>query len=239
MSGHSHWAGIKHRKGINDAKRGKIFTKYGKLITIAARDGGGKPETNFQLQMMIDRARLENMPKDTIERAIKRGTGELKDQAEIQEITYEAYGPGQVAMLIKTATDNKNRTLGEIKTLLTKNGGKWVPEGSVSFLFKHVGQINVAVENENSLDELEMQAIEAGAEDVAYSENILAIYTLPENLKKVRENLEKMGLSIEGAQLAYAPLQKTTLNENDKLDYEKLLELLDDQDDVQEIFDNL
>jgi len=239
MSGHSHWAGIKHRKGINDAKRGKIFTKYGKLITIAARDGGGKAETNFQLQMMIDRARLENMPKDTIERAIKRGTGELKDQAEIQEITYEAYGPGQVAMLIKTATDNKNRTLGEIKTLLTKNGGKWVPEGSVSFLFKHVGQINMAVENENQLDELEMQSIEAGAEDTAYTENILAVYTLPENLQKVRERLEKANLKIESAQLAYIPVQKTTLNSEDQAKYENLLELLDDQDDVQEIFDNL
>ena len=239
MSGHSHWAGIKHRKGINDAKRGKIFTKYGKLITIAARDGGGKAETNFQLQMMIDRARLENMPKDTIERAIKRGTGELKDQAEIQEITYEAYGPGQVAMLIKTATDNKNRTLGEIKTLLTKNGGKWVPEGSVSFLFKQVGLINLVMENENQLDDLEMHAIEAGAEDTIYSENMLTVYTLPENLQKVRDNLEKLNLKIEGAQLAYAPLQKTTLSEDEKLDYEKLLELLDDQDDVQEIFDNL
>jgi len=239
MSGHSHWAGIKHRKGINDAKRGKIFTKYGKLITIAARDGGGKAETNFQLQMMIDRARLENMPKDTIERAIKRGTGELKDQAEIQEIIYEAYGPGQVAMLIKTATDNKNRTLGEIKTLLTKNSGKWVPEGSVSFLFKYVGQINVAVENENQLDELELLAIEAGAEDVVYFENILAIYTLPENLQKVRDGLEKLNLKIESAQLAYIPVQKTTLSEADQAKYENLLELLDDQDDVQEIYDNL
>jgi len=112
MSGHSHWAGIKHRKGINDAKRAKIFTKHGKLITIAARDGGGNSETNFQLRLAIDRARFENMPKENIDRAIKRGTGELKDQAEIQEVIYEGYGPGQVAMLIKTATDHKNRTLG-------------------------------------------------------------------------------------------------------------------------------
>ncbi len=239
MSGHSHWAGIKHKKGLNDAKRGKIFTKYGKLLTIAARAGGGKPETNFQLQMMIDRARLENMPKDTIDRAIKRGTGELKDQAEIKEIMYEAYGPGQVAMLIKTATDNTNRTLGEIRTLLTKNGGKWVPEGSVSFLFKKVGAITLEIENENQLDELEMQSIEAGAEDTEYSENILKVYTLPENLQTVRDGLEKLKLKIEDAQLIYLPVQKTSLSESDQATYEKLLEILDDQDDVQEIYDNL
>jgi len=239
MSGHSHWAGIKHRKGINDAKRAKIFTKHGKLITIAARDGGGRSETNFQLRLAIDRARLENMPKENIERAIKRGTGELKDGTEIKEIIYEAYGPGQVAMLIKTATDNTNRTLGDVKTLLTKNKGKWVPEGSVGFLFKKVGAIAVAVENEERLDELELQAIEAGAEDTEFSENILMTYTLPENLQKVRENLEKAKLKIEGADLSYLPLQKNSLNEADKEDYEKLLEVLDDNDDVQEIFDNL
>lgn len=239
MSGHSHWAGIKHRKGINDAKRGKVFTKHGKLITIAARDGGGNPETNFQLRLAIDRARFENMPKENIDRAIKRGTGELKDQADIQEITYEGYGPGQVAMLIKTATDNKNRTLGEIKTLLAKNGGKWVPEGSVSFLFKQVGLITTEIKEGDDPYEVEMQAIEAGAEDTLYSEGFLTIYTLPENLQKVRENLEKMNLKIEGAQLAFAPLQKTELSEDNKLDYEKLLEVLDDNDDVQEIFDNL
>jgi len=136
MSGHSHWAGIKHRKGLNDAKRAKIFTKHGKLITIAARSGGGNPDTNFQLRLAIDRARAENMPKENIERSIKRGTGELKDGAEIQEVIYEAYGPGQVAMLIKTATDNKNRTLGELKVILAKVGGKMVPAGSVSYLFK-------------------------------------------------------------------------------------------------------
>jgi len=239
MSGHSHWAGIKHKKGLNDAKRAKIFTKHGKNITIAARDGGGSPETNFQLRLAIDQARAENMPKENIERAIKRGTGELKDQAEIKEIVYEAYGPDQVAMLIKTATDNTNRTLGEIKTLLTKNNGKWVPEGSVGFLFKKVGTITVAVENEEQLDELELQAIEAGAEDTEFSENILTIYTLPENLQKVRENLEKAQAKIENAELSYIPLQKISLSEKDQESYEKLLEILDDNDDVQEIFDNL
>lgn len=136
MSGHSHWAGIKHRKGINDAKRGKVFTKHGKLITIAARDGGGNPDTNFQLRLAIDRARLDNMPKENIERAIKRGTGELKDQAEIQEIIYEAYGPGGIMMVIKTLTDNKNRTVSEIKAILGKFGGKLGGAGSVMWNFE-------------------------------------------------------------------------------------------------------
>jgi len=239
MSGHSHWAGIKHRKGINDAARAKIFTKHGKLITIAARDGGGNPDTNFQLRLAIDRARGENMPKENIDRAIKRGTGELKDAAEIQEVMYEAYGPGQVAMLIKTATDNKNRTLGELKNILTKAGGKMVPASSVSYLFKLVGNINITVKKDTDISDLELQVIEAGAEDTIYSDGTLTLYTRPEELQKTRESLEKRGLEIADAGLVWAPIQKTTIDESDKLDYEKLLELLDNQDDVQEIYDNL
>jgi len=238
MSGHSHWAGIKHKKSINDAKRAGVFTKLGRLITIAAREGGGNPDTNFKLKLAIDRARSENMPKENIERAIKRGTGELKDQAEIQEIIYEAYGPGQVAMLIKTATDNKNRTLGEIKSLLAKTGGKIVPAGSVSFLFKQVGNINIAVDK-NDLYDLEMKAIDAGAEDTFYSNNTLTVYTRPEDLQKIKENLEKARMKIKDAALVWAPLQKISLSESDKIAYEKLLETLDDQQDVQEIYDNL
>jgi YebC/PmpR family DNA-binding regulatory protein len=237
MSGHSHWAGIKHRKGINDAKKGQVFTKHGKLISIAARDGGGKAESNFQLRLVIERARMDNMPKDKIERAIQRGTGELKDQAEIQEVLYEAYGPGQVAMLIKTATDNKNRALGEIRAILTKNGGKMVTEGSVAFLFKKVGALDVEIKN--NLETVELQAIEAGAEDTEFSENILTLYTAPENLQKTRAALEKDALAIKRLDLIYLPLQKIMLSEKDQQTYEKLLELLDEQEDVQEIYDNL
>lgn len=237
MSGHSHWAGIKQRKGVNDAKRANVFTKYGRLISIAAKVGGGKPESNFQLRLVIERARGENMPKDKIEKAIKRGTGELKDQAEIQEVMYEAYGPGQVAMLIKAATDNKNRALGEIRTVLTKNGGKMVAEGAISFLFKQVGEI--VVEIKNNSDDLEMLAIEAGAEDTEITDGFLNVYTRISDLQKVREALEKESLKIENASLAYIPLQKTTLDEKHKEAYEKLLELLDDQEDVEIIYDNL
>lgn len=238
MSGHSHWAGIKHKKGINDAKRGKIFTKHGKLITIAAREGGD-PDTNFKLRLAIDRARLDNMPNINIERAIKRGTGELKDEAEIEEVVYEAYGPGQVAMLIKTATDNKNRTVGELKNILTKAGGKLVPAGSVRFLFKQVGNINVAIPEGSDPYDFEIQAIEAGAEDTIYSDNTLTVSTKLEELQKVKTDLEISGLRIEDTAPVFAPLQKTKLGEDDKADYENLLEALDDQDDVQEIYDNL
>lgn len=238
MSGHSHWAGIKHKKSIMDAKRANIFTKFGRLITIAAREGGGNPEMNFKLKIAIDQSRSVNTPKENIERAIKRGTGELKDGAEIEEIVYEAYGPGNVAMLIKTATDNKNRTLGEIKNILTKSGGKFVPSGSVSYLFKQVGSVIVEADA-GKLNELELKAIDAGAEDTVYSDNFLTVYTKPENVQAVKENLEKEGVKIEGAGLAYAPLQKIKLDSEAANDYEKLLQALENQDDVQEIYDNL
>ncbi|HCP08495.1 MAG TPA: YebC/PmpR family DNA-binding transcriptional regulator [Candidatus Moranbacteria bacterium] len=239
MSGHSHWAGIKHRKGINDAKRAKIFTKHAKLITIMARDGGGNPDTNFQLRLEIERARFENMPKENIDRAIKKGTGEIKEGNEIVEIVYEGMGPGGVQMLIKTATDNRNRTVSEIKSIFTKAGGKLGEMGSIMWNFKKVGNINVPVPEGSDPYALEEKAIDAGAEDTIYSDSMLTIYTLPENLKAVQENLEKAGMKIEDASFVYVPLQKASLSEDDRLDYEKLLETLDDQDDVQEIFDNL
>jgi YebC/PmpR family DNA-binding regulatory protein len=238
MSGHSHFAGIKHRKGINDAKRAGVFTKIGRLITIAARDGGGNPEFNFKLKMVIEQARAANMPKDNIDKAIKRGTGELKDGVEIQEVVYEAYGPGQIAMLIKAATDNKNRASGEIRNVLTKAGGKMVAAGSVSFMFKQVGVIEVTV-GKQDVYELELKAIDAGAEDTIYAGDTLSVYAKVESLQKVKENLEKDGIAIENAGLVYLPAQKVEIDEDTKMDYEKLLESLDELDDVQEVYDNL
>lgn len=238
MSGHSHWSEIRHKKGINDAKRGKVFTKHGKLITIAARSGGN-PDTNFQLRLAIERARLDNMPRENIERAIKKGTGELKEGNEIEEIIYEGMGPGGVMMLVKTATDNRNRTVSELKNIFTKSGGKLGEMGSVMWNFKQIGNINVATEAGKDPYDIELKAIEAGAEDTLYSDNAFAVYTKPEELQKVRENLESLDLKVEAAELVHAPLQKASLSEFDQLNYEKLLEALGDQDDVQEIFDNL
>ncbi len=239
MSGHSHWAGIKHKKGLNDAKRGKVFTKHATMITVAARDGGGDPVMNFQLRLAIDRARLDNMPKENIDRAIKKGTGEIKGGVEIAEIIYEGVGPGGVMMLIKTTTDNRNRTVGEVKSIFTKAGYKLGEMGSAMWNFKKAGAISIAVPNPTELDAIEEKAIDAGADDTLYADDILTVYTLPENLKSVQEKLETAGLKIEDAAFVYVPLQKATLSTDDQLAYDKLLETLDDQDDVQEIFDNL
>lgn len=238
MSGHSHWAGIKHKKGLNDAKRAGVFTKVAKIVTIAARDGGGNPDTNFKLRLAIDQARGVNMPKDNIERAIKRGTGELKDAAEIEEIVYEGYGPGNVALLIKTATDNRNRTVSEIKTLLTKGGGKMVSSGSVSFLFRPVGEIVLEADTHDQ-EALEMKAIEAGAEDVSFEDTSCIVYTKTEDLQKVKETLERTGLAIRSAELSSVPAQKVELSDDDRARYEQLLEKLEDHDDVQTVYDNL
>lgn len=240
MSGHSHWAGIKQRKGVNDAKRANIFTKYGRIVTIAAREGGGDPEINFKLRMAIDQARSMNMPKDNIDRAIKRGTGELKDGTIIEENLYEGYGPGNVALLIKTATDNRNRTVSEIKTILTKTGGKMVAEGSVSFMFRQVGEIIIETTDKNK-DDIEMQAIEAGADDIAFfdEENICAIYTKIEDLQSTKEALEAQGFEIKNAGLSFIATQKTTLPDENKALFEQLIEKLEDHDDVQTVYDNL
>jgi YebC/PmpR family DNA-binding regulatory protein len=237
MSGHSHFAGIKHRKGINDAKRAKVFTRLAKPITIAARDGGGNPDTNFKLRMTIDKAREFNMPKENIERAVKRGTGELKG-AELVEIVYEATAPGGIMLLIKTTTDNKNRTLGEIKTILTKNGGKFGEAGSAMWNFEPVGSIIVDTENKNP-EELELAAIEAGAKDIRNEDGGFLVFTEPQDLQKVQENLEKSGLKILESGLTYLPKNTVTIDENTRIDYEKLLEALDEQEDIDEVYDNL
>lgn len=238
MSGHSHWSGIKQKKGLNDAKRAIIFTKLGKNITIAAKEGGGNPSSNFKLRLVVEQAQTANMPKDKIERAIKRGTGELEDAAEIQEVIYEAYGPGNVAMLIKTTTDNKNRTVGEIKNIVTKSGGKMVPSGSVGFLFRQVGRIDIETDTKN-ISDLELIAIDAGAEDTFFNKNILTVYTKSEELQKVKEGIEKESIKILNAGLIFAPIQKTTIDTNAKINYERLTENLEEHPDVQEIFDNL
>ena len=237
MSGHSHWAGIKQRKGVNDAKRGKIFTKYGKLVTIAARDGGGKIESNFQLRMAVDRAREMNMPKENIERAIKRGTGEIKG-AMIEEVMYEAIGPGELVMLIACTTDNKNRSVSEVKTLLTKNGSKMGEKGSAMWNFDQVGSISIDLEGKNA-DELEMLAIESGAKDTILEEGMLNIITEPKDFAKVRESIAKENIKILDSGLIYLPKNTITVDEKTREKYENLMEILDDHDDVSEIYTNL
>ena len=221
MSGHSHFAGIKHKKAIQDAKRASVFTKVARLVTLAAKDGGGDPATNFKLRLAIDQARAVNMPKDNIDRAIKRGIGELKDAAAIEEVVYEAIAPGNIAMLIKTATDNKNRTLGEIRNIIEKSGGKMASSGSLQYLFKNIGVIYVTTNKDNAND-IELKAIDSGATDTVFQGEVLQIFTDPRDLKEIKENLEQKGIRIDNAGLMFMPLSSIQIDMETKIDYEKL-----------------
>lgn len=238
MSGHSHFAGIKHKKAAQDAKRANAFTKVARIITLAAKDGGGNPELNFKLRLAIDQARAVNMPKDNIDRAVKRGTGELKDAAQIEEIIYEAMAPGNIAMLIKTATDNKNRTVSELKAVFNKLNVKMVPAGSFQHLFKNVGVIYITTSPDNASN-IELQAIDAGAADTMFQDETLQVFTSPADLKSIKEHLEKENISIDNAGLILIPTMPIQIDSHTKIDYEKILEKLDELDDVQEIYDNL
>jgi YebC/PmpR family DNA-binding regulatory protein len=238
MSGHSHWAGIKHRKALTDSKRAGAFTKMARLITVAAREGGGNPDFNFKLKIVVQQARALNMPKDNIERSIKKGTGELKDAAIIEELIYEAYGPGQVAMLIKTLTDNRNRTLTGVKNILNKDNGKMVPEGSVSFLFSQSGYMVLDLTDQNR-DEIELKAIDAGADDISEDNNLMTIYIKPEKLPEIRKKFEGEESLIQEEGITFIASQKIKLSEKDNQKYQTLLDALESSDDVQEIFDNL
>ena len=237
MSGHSHWAGIKHHKGLNDAKRAAVFTKYGRNIIIAAAAGGGNPDINYSLKIAIDAARTVNMPKDNIDRAIKRGTGELKEGNAIEELTYEAYGPGQVALIIETATDSKNRTVSEVKSILTKGNGKFVPTGSVSFMFRRVGLITFSLEK-YSTEALEIETLESGADDFFVTPEVFVAITAIDHLQTVEEYFRSKNLLCENASLGYIPTQSATPKEKDLPSLEKLLETLDDHPDVQRVWDN-
>lgn len=237
MSGHSHWHGIRHKKALTDAKKASAFTKMANNITIAAREGGD-PSMNFRLRLAIDAARGVNMPKENIERAVKRGTGELTDGAAIEELIYEAYGPGQVAMLIGTATDNRNRTFGDIRTILMKNGGKIVSEGAVSYLFETLGEISVPL-GDRDPDEAELAMIEAGASDVFREDRTLFVRTAPEDLKAVRDAIEAAGFPVESASLERVPTQRTGIGESERSQYDILLEALDEHQDVQTVWDNI
>lgn len=238
MSGHSHFAGIKHKKAAQDAKRANVFTKVARIVTLAAKEGGGNPDMNFKLRLAIDQARAVNMPKDNIDRAVKRGTGELKDAAAIEEIIYETMGPENIAMLVKTATDNKNRTVTEVRSTVEKAGGKMVPAGSLKHLFRNVGMIYINTAGHDAND-IEFKAIDAGAIDTRFQGEILEVITDPRDLKEVKENLEQKGVQIDNAGLIFLPLSPVSISVEAKIDYEKLLEKLDELDDVQEVYDNL
>ncbi|MBN1401216.1 MAG: YebC/PmpR family DNA-binding transcriptional regulator [Anaerolineae bacterium] len=238
MSGHSKWATIKRSKAANDAKRGNLFTKLGHEIALAAREGGPEPEANFRLRIALDKARQANMPKDNIERAIKRGTGQSDDAVSLEEILYEGYGPHGIAVLVKALTDNRNRTVSEIRHVFTRYGGNLGAGGSVAWMFSRKGYLSIG-SGEVDPEEIALQAIDAGAEDVEIGDDTVEIYTAVEDLSTVRGALEEAGLEIGDAQLSWIPQSTTQLSDSETLKSMKLLEALEELMDVQEVFSNL
>ena len=234
MSGHSHWSTIKHKKGTADAKRSKVFSKFAKEITIAARDGGGDLNFNPRLRMVIEKARSENMASDSIDKAIKKGTGEIKGEA-LEEFLFEAYGPGGTAILIEGITDNINRTVPELKQILLKNNGKMVEAGAVRWMFNKKGIILVK-KGEKDDEETELDLISAGADDISFLEDTIEIITKVEELDSTRKNTEEMNYKVESTSLVWIPNEKI---EADKEKNYKLFEALDDSEDVKEIYSNL
>jgi len=233
MSGHSHWASIKHKKGAADEKRGKAFSKMAKLITVAAREKGGDPDTNPTLRMAIDSAKKINMPKDNIERAVKKGTGELVGE-KLEEVILEAYGPNKIAIILECITDNKNRTLGEVKKILSQYNGKLADEGSVQWLFDKLGEISIETDDK---ERVELEAIEAGAKDIEWEDNIVYIYTDLADLDKAKKHLESKGFEINSSSPSWIAKDKIEVGNLEPI--EKLFNALDDNDDIQNIYSNI
>lgn len=237
MSGHSKWATTHRQKEAKDAKRGAIFTKLGNLISIAAREGGGDLETNFKLRLAVDKAKEANMPKDNIERAIKRGTGEGKD-ATLEEITYEIFGPAGVAFIAEAITDNKNRTVSEVKNVVSKSGGQMGGEGSVMWMFNRQGLIAIDPPGSGDADELELKIIDAGAQDII-KDSDWEIYTAPDELQKVADNLKPINLKIKESGLIYRPKEELQITDPEiQAKVEKIFSALDDCDEISNVYTN-
>jgi YebC/PmpR family DNA-binding regulatory protein len=240
MSGHSHWSKVKWQKGATDLRRSKAFSKMARLITIAAREGRD-PTINSKLRLAIEMAKRINMSSENIERAIKRGAGEVEG-TKLEPVIFEAYGPGGIAILIEGITDNKNRALNEVKQILNQNNGKLVAEGSVKWLFERKGVITIVITNDQTpapKEDLEMLTIEAGAEDIRWKDDVLDIYTKIGDLDKVKRNLENQGIKIESASLDWVAKEEITLREKERENCQKLFEALDEVESVQEIYSNL
>jgi YebC/PmpR family DNA-binding regulatory protein len=237
MSGHSHWATIKHKKGAIDAKRGKLWSKLSRAIIIAARHGGGDPTMNLKLRYAIDKAREVSMPKDNIERAIKRGTGEVEGQS-LEEISYEGYGPGGIAILVEVLTDNRNRTAGEIRKIFERAGGKMGSAGNVAFLFDRKGIFSVPTA---SIDEDTLMAIalDAGADDMKRSGDTFDITCDPQVFNKVKEGLEKNKVMTTMAEVTQIPKAPKDVDAETGAKVMRLMEALDDHDDVQHVYSDL
>jgi len=238
MSGHSKWSTIKHKKAQTDARRGAAYTKLAKEIQIASREGGGDPDVNFGLRLAIDRARDANMPSSNIDRAIKRGTGEDRDAASMEKIHYEGYAPHGVAVIMNCITDNRNRTVADIRHVLSKHGGSMGQEGSVSWQFTRKSYFNIPCGN-HPLDDLYEIAIETGADDVVEEDEYFEIIGPVEIFKKIHDRLKEADITPEGSGLRMDPNQEVELNLEDTLQVMKTIDILEELDDVQEVYSNL
>jgi len=238
MSGHSHWATIKRKKGASDAKRGQVYTRLAREIVIAAREGGGDPDSNVRLRLAIEKARDQNMPKDSIERAMKRGTGELKDGAVFEQMTYEGYAPHGVAVMIECVSDNRNRTVAELRHMLAKSGGNLGEAGSVAWQFKRASVFSIPAKG-NNFDKIFELAVEGGADDVTEEEDMFEIIGPVEAFKSLGDTLRKAAIHIEEAGLRMLPNQEIELNNEQTIQVLRTIENLEDMDDVQNVFTNL
>ena len=236
MSGHSKWHNIQAKKGKADAKRGKIFTKIGKELAIAIKNGGANPDTNSRLRDVIAKAKAANMPNDNINRAIKKAEGDM-NSVNYESITYEGYGPSGVAVIVETLTDNKNRSAGNVRNAFTKGGGNMGNSGCVSFMFQEKGEI-VIEKADRDEDEMMMMALDAGAEDFQSEDEVFVVTTAPEDFGTVREALEANGVEFLEAAVKMIPDTYTAINEDDAKKFQKMLDLLEDDDDVQEVYHN-
>ena len=236
MSGHSKWSTIKRQKGVADAQRGQVFTKLSKEIIIAAKAGGGDPAANTRLRLAIQKAKENNMPADNIKRAIDRASGG-GDGADLVEITYEGYGPSGTAVLVEVATDNRNRTVAEVRNVLTRAGGNLGETGSVSWNFENRGVITITANGKNP-DDVALYAIDAGAEDVQVSDGSIDVYTAPADLEKVRKALEDNGVTVDSAEASRVPKTTVALDEKHAVAMLRLVEKLEAIDDVQKVYFN-
>jgi len=236
MSGHSKWSTIKHKKAATDAKRGQLFTRLSREVTLAAREGGD-PGMNFGLRLAIDKARAANMPKDNIERAIKRGTGELKGE-DLVEVMYEGYGAHGIAMLIWVVTDNRNRSIADVRKVFNRSGGGMAEPGAVSWQFKRKGYFTLAAEGQDGDHVFEI-ALEADADDVVFGDDSIEVLSSVEHFQQVREALQDAKIDVESAELSYFPDNPITLEQDDALQVMRVVDALEELDDVQQVYSTL
>ena len=239
MSGHSKWSTIKHQKGAADAKRGVLFTKLSRDIALAVRDGGGAdPDMNFKLRLALDRAKSNNMPQDSINRAVKRGSGEGSDGETLEQVTYEGYGPGGGAILLQAVTTNRNRTASDVRSAFNRGGGNLGESGCVAWNFDLRGVVTVDIDDEERAEELGLLAIDAGAEDIEVDEGVLEIYSPIESLQDVQKSIEAEGVLIRSAEMSMVPKATIALADREAEQTLRLLDTLEDLDDVQKAYTN-